>query len=87
MFASPNFRNATHEIINPMQAVLSWLPGYMFDGYRLRSTGTAIQPTMHVNPENGEVRYYVRPIFTHGATVGMFIRHQGIVEALERGDL
>jgi hypothetical protein len=42
---------------------------------------------MHVNPENGEIRYYVRPIFTHGATVGMFVRHQGIVDALERGEV
>lgn len=42
-------------------------------------------PTMHVNPANGEVRYYVRPIFTHGATVGMYVRHAGIVEALEDG--
>ena len=70
-----------------MQAVLSWLPGYMFDGHRLRSTGTALPPTMHINPENGEVRYYCRPIFTHGATVGLYIRHEGIVNALKRGIL
>jgi hypothetical protein len=59
----------------------------MFDGHRLRSTGTAIPPTMHINPGNGEVRYYVRPIFSHGATVGLFIRHQGIVDALARGEI
>jgi len=59
----------------------------MFDGHRLRSTGTALPPTMHINPENGEVRYYCRPIFTHGATVGLYIRHEGIVDALKRGIL
>ena len=74
-------------INNPMQAVLSWLPGYYFDGHTLKSTGAAIRPTMHVNPENGEIRYYVRPIFTHGATVGMFVRHQGIVDALAQGHI
>ena len=68
-----------------MQAVLSWLPGYYFDGQRLRSTGSAVPPTMHIDPKNGEVRYYVRPIFTHGANVGMYVRHEGIVEALSRG--
>jgi len=42
---------------------------------------------MHINPENGEVRYYCRPIFSHGATVGLYIRHDGIVDALKRGIL
>lgn len=68
-----------------MQAVLPWLPGYFFDGYTLKSTGAAIPPTMHVNPANGEIRYYCRPIFRGGATVGMFVRHQGIVDALKEG--
>lgn len=67
------------------QAVLPWLPGYLFDGHTLRSTGAAIPPTMHVNPKNGEIRYYVRPIFTHGPTVGLYIRHQGILDALKKG--
>lgn len=70
-----------------VQAVLSWLPGYFFDGHRLRSTGNAVPPTMHVNPENGEVRYYCRPIFTCGANVGMYVRHQGIVDAIARGQV
>jgi len=42
---------------------------------------------MHVNPENGEVRYYCRPIFTCGANVGMYVRHQGIVDAIARGQV
>lgn len=69
-----------------MQAVLSWLPGYLFDGHRLISTGSAIPPTMHVDPRNGEVRYYVRPLFPDGPTVGLYVRHQGIVDAIARGD-
>jgi hypothetical protein len=68
------------------QAVLSYLPGYMWSNGHLLSTGVALPPTMHVNPENGEVRYYCRPIFEDGATIGMFIRKQGIVDALARGD-
>lgn len=70
-----------------MQAILSWLPGYRWDGNTLLSTGTALNPTMHVNPENGELRYYCRPIFEDGATVGMFIRKQGIIDALNRGEV
>lgn len=61
------------------QAVLDILPGYMFDGCRLLSTGIAIPPTQHINKKTGEVIYYVRPIFGFGQTVGMFIRHSGIV--------
>jgi len=68
-----------------MQVVLSWLPGYMWDKGVLRSTGAAVKPTQHINPENGEVRWYCRPIFTHGATVGMYVRHQGILDALANG--
>lgn len=68
-----------------MQAVLSYLPGYMWSNGQLVSTGSAIPPSMHINPANGEMRYYVRPIFTHGATIGMYVRHQGIVDAIARG--
>ena len=62
------------------QAVLDILPGYMFDGRRLLSTGIAIPPTQHVNPKTGEIMYYVRPVYEFGPTVGMFIRHAGIVD-------
>lgn len=68
-----------------MQVVLSWLPGYMFDGQHLRSTGSAIPPTQHLDPKNGEVRYYVRPLFRDGATIGMFVRRKGIVDAINSG--
>jgi len=64
------------------QAVLDILPGYMFDGYRLLSTGIAIPPTQHIDKRTGEVIYYVRPIFEYGQTVGLFIRHNGIVSYL-----
>jgi hypothetical protein len=59
----------------------------MFRNGKLESTGSAIKPTQHVNPENGEVRWYCRPIFTHGATVGLYLRHQGILDAIERGEI
>ena len=70
-------------MFNPMQVVLSWLPGYMWDNGKLRSTGAAINPTQHINPKNGEVQWYCRPIFTHGATVGLYLRHEGIKDAVE----
>jgi len=68
-----------------MQVVLSWLPGYLWDGQRLKSTGAALPPTQHINPENGEVRYYCRPLFEDGYTVGLYIRHKGLVEAIAAG--
>jgi hypothetical protein len=61
------------------QAILDILPGYMFDGRRLLSTGVAIPPTQHIDKKTGEVMYYVRPIYEFGPSVGMFIRHEGIV--------
>lgn len=66
------------------QSILPFLPGYMFDGDRLVSTGTALPPTQHIHPETGELIYYVRPIFSHGgAYVGLYIRHAGILQWLE----
>jgi hypothetical protein len=63
------------------QTVIPFLPGYMFNGYTLISTGAALPPTQHVHPETGEIVYYVRPIFKHGgAFVGMYVRHKGIVD-------
>lgn len=63
------------------QSILPFLPGYMFDGDRLVSTGLALDPTQHIHPETGELIYYVRPVFEHGgAYVGMYIRHKGILD-------
>lgn len=63
------------------QLILPFLPGYMFDGKRVVSTGTALPPTQHINPVTGEVMYYVRPVFKYGgAYVGMYVRHAGILE-------
>jgi hypothetical protein len=73
-------------IVKTMQVLISWLPGYFWNGQNLESTGAALCPTQHINPENGEVRYYVRPIFREGATVGLYVRKQGILDALERGE-
>lgn len=69
-----------------MQLLLSWLPGYYYDGRQLKSTGAALPPSMHVNPANGEIRYYCRPLFEDGPNVGLFVRHQGIVDAIARGE-
>lgn len=66
------------------QRILPFLPGYMFDGKRVLSTGVALPPTQHVSPKTGEVMYYVRPLFVMGANVGMFIRHQGIIDWLKQ---
>ena len=62
------------------QCILPFLPGYMFDGKSIKSTGIAIPPTQHINPANGEIIYYLRPVFDHGSNIGMFIRHKGVVE-------
>ena len=72
---------------NECQTVLSYLPGYMWFNGRLCSTGTAIPPSMHVNPKTGELVYYCRPIFSCGATIGLYVRHQGIVDAIARGQV
>jgi hypothetical protein len=64
------------------QAILGYLPGYMFAGNRLVSTGMALPPTQHIHPETGELVYYVRPLFDGPVQVGMFVRHNGIVESL-----
>jgi hypothetical protein len=66
------------------QAILNYLPGYFFDGHRLVSTGAALPPTQHINKETGQLMYYVRPLFCDGANVGMFVRHQGIVDSLTK---
>ncbi len=62
------------------QAILPFLPGYMFDGRKLIATGAALPPTQHIHPTTGEVIYYVRPLFEHGSNIGMFIRHRGIID-------
>jgi hypothetical protein len=65
------------------QYILPFLPGYMFDGNTVRSTGVAIPPSQHINPANGDIVYYLRPVFEYGVNVGMFIRHQGIIDWIE----
>jgi predicted rRNA methylase YqxC with S4 and FtsJ domains len=66
------------------QAIIDYLPGYMYNGRSLVSTGVALPPTQHINKETGQLVYYVRPLFEHGATVGMFVKHQGIVDSLAK---
>lgn len=63
------------------QTLLPFLPGYMFDGKRVVSTGVALPPTQHIHPETGEVIYYLKPIFdVGGSSIGLFIRHRGILD-------
>lgn len=66
------------------QALLDYLPGYMFDGQRVVSTGVALPPTQFVNKRTGEVMYYVRPLFRDGASIGLFIRHEGVLNSLRQ---
>lgn len=63
------------------QVILPFLPGYYWDGATLKTTGASLPPTQHVNPDNGEIRYYVRPI---GWDFAAFIRHQGIVDYVSK---
>ena len=56
----------------------------MWDRGSLKSTGSAIPPTMHMR-EDGEIMCYTRPIFREGATVGLFLKMSGITAAVERG--
>ena len=62
------------------QVIIPFLPGYMFDGKRLMSTGVAIPPTQHINKKNGEIMYYCRPVWNYSSNVGLFIRHKGLVD-------
>jgi hypothetical protein len=64
------------------QAILGYLPGYAFDGHRIISTGIALPPTQHIDPATGELMYYVRPLFESGPSIGMFIKHGGVVRSL-----
>lgn len=66
-----------------MQAIIPFLPGYYWDGNNLRSTGTCLEPSQHVNPVNGEIRYYVKPM---GWSFSAFIRRNGIIDYLNSLD-
>ena len=69
---------------NPVkQAILDYLPGYMFDGHRVISTGVALPATQHIHRQTGELMYYVRPLFDGSVKVGMFVRHNGVLDSLE----
>ena len=68
------------------QVVLSYLPGYMWSQNTLQSTGVALPPTQHMDPETGDVKYYVRPMFSHGANIGLFISRKGLEDAISRGN-
>lgn len=71
--------------VNETQAVLSWLPGYIWSKGVLKSAGGALKPTMHMRAD-GELMVYVRPIFEEGPQVGMFLKLSGIKAAISRGE-
>lgn len=62
------------------QIILPFLPGYMWVDGKLQSTGIALKPTQHINPNTGEPCYYVKPL---GWVCGAYIRHQGLVRYVE----
>ena len=68
------------------QVVLSYLPGYMWSQGTLQTTGAALPPTQHMDRETGDIKFYVRPMFSHGPTVGMFVSRKGIIDAMARGE-
>jgi len=72
--------------VTKVQAVLSWLPGYVWAFGTLKSTGAALPPTMHMD-SSGEVIIYVKPIFRDGANVGLFLKKSGIEKAIREGIL
>jgi len=65
------------------QVVLSFLPGYYWDGNTLKTTGVSPPPSQHVWPSNGEIRYYVKP---YGWDFAVFIRHNGLVDYINSMD-
>lgn len=62
------------------QVILSFLPGYYWDGATLRSTGITIYPSQHINSKNGEIMYYVKPV---DWPCSCYIRHQGIIDYVD----
>lgn len=69
------------------QVVLSYLPGYMWSRNTLLSTGIAIPPTQHMDRNTGDVKFYVRPLFPYGSSIGMFVSRKGLLNAIERGQI
>jgi hypothetical protein len=65
--------------------ILGFLPGYYWTGSTLKSTGAALSPTQHMDPETGDTIYYVKPFFIHGPTVGLYIKRSGLERAIAEG--
>lgn len=62
-----------------IQTILSFIPGYMWNGRDVVSTGAAIDPSLV--EYQGEPSYYVRPIFINGP-VGIYVSRKGILKFL-----
>lgn len=65
--------------------ILSFLPGYCWDGSNLRSTGLAMEPSQHVDQQTGEVIYYCKPLFAFNSKIGLYIKRSGLKRAIEEG--
>ena len=73
------------KLVEPIQVIVPFLPGYYFDGISLRSTGIALKPTQFINKDTGELMYYCRPVFAiGGAHTGLYIRHKGLLDWLKK---
>lgn len=67
------------------QQILSFLPGYLWDGERLVSTGLALPPSQHVDKKSGDIIYYVRPLFSFNSKIGLYIKRSGLIRAIDEG--
>jgi hypothetical protein len=65
------------------QVILSYIPGYMFNGIRVVSTGVAIAPTQFIDKKTGKLMYYVRPFSEYGKPIGIYISHDGVLRSIE----
>jgi len=57
----------------------------MYANGTIKPTGGGVVPPSMFMREDGELMVYVRPIFSCGATVGLFLKLSGIKAAVEKG--
>lgn len=74
-----------YQITDMPKQILTFLPGYYWDGNTLQSTGLAIKPSQHIDKKTGDVVYYVRPLFAFGGKIGLYIKRAGLVRAIREG--
>ena len=72
-------------IKNMPQQILSFLPGYYWDGQNIQTTGLAMKPSQHIDKETGDIVYYVKPLFSFNSKIGLYIKRSGLVRAIHEG--